>query len=291
MDEFDFLRHEKLTDRLSVVRESFGPCLTFNIYVVIGDHNVAVVDSGLGATGGLRRYIETYITRKAPMVCYMTHVHLDHFGGAILFDEAYLNHREYHRVPWDLNVERRFSDLAKFCGGNQEILDFCREHYLQNENVKYKDVVDGDVVDLGGVTLQAIELPGHSAGSVAYYNREENYALVGDAIQYFGSFIRCRDFAEALRCLNRFIAMMPEDIVLYNGHEPVHRTLAMANDLRTAFEDLLAGRTEGDEPFPAQFAYLPPEDKFMKRMSHKVGSVMVPYDANVLEQRAKESRA
>ena len=112
MNEFDFLSHEKIMENLYCVHEDFShDDHSFSIFVVTGKDKTAVIDSGFGVTGGLRRYIETYITKKTPMICLLTHVDLDHMGGAVLFDEVYLNERELPKLDWNLNVERRFSDL------------------------------------------------------------------------------------------------------------------------------------------------------------------------------------
>jgi hydroxyacylglutathione hydrolase len=281
MNEIDFLKHEKISDRFHVVRESFGHGVVFNVYIIIGDNKVAIIDSSIGATGGLRRYIETHVTDKRPMACYMTHGHLDHFGGAILFDEVYLNHREYPKVPWNLNVPRRLSDLDVFADGNKEILDFCKEHYIHNENVSYRDVDDGDIIDLGGVRLEVIMLPGHSPGLLTYFNRADNYVIVGDSLMKTNAgYTRCDDMPKSLEYLNRFIAMMPGNVVMYNGHEVETCSIDLAHTFKTSMEDIIAGRTQNDLPSPAWFSYRLPEDSKMKRMVHYVGNVGMAYDAN-----------
>lgn len=284
MNEFDFLSHEQLREHLYVVHESFEKGSCFNIFVVTGDDKTAVFDAGFGVTGGLRRYIETCITDKTPMVCYTTHGDLDHIGGAALFDEVYMNERELPKLEWNLNVERRFSDLKMFSHNNQELIEFCRKHYICNEHLKTKNIEDGDEIDLGNIKLEAIKLPGHTPGSLAYYNRTENYAIMGDAILRTSSWQRCRDLQECLDCYTRFIEMVPEDIILYSNHGYETQTIRDCLELKQAFEEILAGDTQEDEPFQLIFEYIDPEELEYDVRQHKCGSYNVPYDSKVLPQ-------
>jgi glyoxylase-like metal-dependent hydrolase (beta-lactamase superfamily II) len=283
MHEYDFISHEKINDRLFCVHENyFRVEFLFNIYVVIGDEKIGVFDTGLGVTGALRRYIEEKITDRKPIVSYMTHVDLDHSGGAMLFDEAYLNSRELPKLEWNLNVERRFSDLAIFCGENREILDFCREHYLKNENVKFRNIDNGDIVSLGGVSFEVIRIFGHTPGSLVFYNREENYVIGGDAIQSLNSYQRCRDPKQSMADLDRFIKIMPENVKIYTGHEKRPLLLNSAYDILAAWQEVTEGKTEGDTKSGMPFTCVDPEELSYDVRKHDCGSIVLLYDANVL---------
>ncbi|MDR1272614.1 MAG: MBL fold metallo-hydrolase [Clostridiales Family XIII bacterium] len=286
MHEFDFLSHEQLGERLYVVRESLSD-KNFNIFVIIGDQKVMVIDSGMGFSGGLRRYIERYITDKKPMLSYATHGDLDHIGSAILFDEAYLNHRDLEKLDWNLNVERRLSDLNLFCGGDAETMAFAKANYVRNENVQFKDVDDGDVVDLGGVQFEVIMTPGHTAGSVAYLNRKDGYVILGDAAIKGGSWQRCKDYDECLECQKRFVGLLPDDVAIYNNHDLVPVPRQMLDDITTALEEILAGKSEGDTQFTLMFDFIDPEELTYDVWEHTVGMASVPYNANILKERGK----
>ena len=191
MNELDFFSHSKLNDRLYQVVESYAPCedpglgngSRFNIYVAIGDNKAAVIDSGLGAVSGLRCYIEKNITGNKPLICCLTHTHPDHVGGSMLFDEVYINSNEVIGLEWNIDLERRLSDLELFADYQQDVIDYCKEHYVAKLLDRYTIVEDGDYIDLGGVKLEVIRIPGHTHGSVGYYNRRENYILSGDCLQ------------------------------------------------------------------------------------------------------------
>ena len=285
INDFTFLSHEKLRDRLYLIRECYlNPENIFNIYVVPGADKTGIFDTGLGVTSGLRSYIERNITAgPKPMHAYMTHVDLDHSGGAILFDEACMNERDLPKLAWNLNVKRRLSDLGVFCKNNREVLQYCEEHYLHNEGIAFQNIDDGDLIDLGGVKFEVIKLPGHTPGSLVYYNRAENYVLGGDAIQLHNTCQRCRDLKESVFYYERFIKRMPEDVIIYTGHERSHLTLAAARDIRNGMQEILAGRTEEDTPSGMPFPCIDPEELDYDVKEHKCGQVSVIYDANTLK--------
>jgi hydroxyacylglutathione hydrolase len=282
MNDFDFLKHEKLNDRLYVIRESFLAAHNENIYVIVGDDKVGIFDSGMGVTCGLRPYIETYITDKRPMHCYVTHVDLDHLGGAALFDEVYLNHRDYSLLPWNLDVHRRFSDLKGFSNGNQKVLDYCSDRYVFNGDLQCKDIDQGDIIDLGGVELEVIRLIGHSDGSLGFYNREDNYIIEGDACSKHNFWVRCTDFKVALGCLNHVIRNTPEDVKIYHGHDIEVLSKSVFYTMKTAVEDLIAGRTQDDKKFILPFTFVHPSELKMHMKQHMVGDFMMAYNADIL---------
>lgn len=300
MNDFNFYKHIKVNDRFYIVQEDYG-FQVLNIYVLIGDFKVAVIDSGMGTVGGLRKYIETFITDKRPMVSYATHGHIDHIGGAILFDAAYLNHGDYNGIEWALNVERRFGDLEWFSDNNQEMLNYSRIHYLKNKDTQFKDINDGDQIDLGGIELSVIALPGHSKGSVAYYWADGKCAFMGDAVG--GNSVpdtqkttnavggSCKggktEFLEAIKALKRFSALVPPDTLLYGGHcisgqtSPVIPYEVIPDRIR-GLQEIIDNKTEHDIPFTLVQKIQAPENYKMKRKKHQCGIATITYDSNLI---------
>ena len=196
-NDFDFLWHEKLADGLWRVVEDWGGPQKICIYVVEGTERVAVIDSGCGATHGLRKYIETHITDKKPMICLLSHTHPDHAGGCTLFDAQYVHEDEIPQVAWGLNDKRRVHDAAAFAFSglpgskyhgdldrSLAVWEYCNQNYVPVDwkNIQWNLVKDGDIIDLGGKKLECIFMNAH--GTMIYYNREEDYALCGDNLTY-----------------------------------------------------------------------------------------------------------
>ena len=56
------------------------------------------------------------------------------------------------------------------------------EFYDSRREKPFLNVVDGQKFDLGNVTLKVIEVPGHTAGSVAVLIEERRICIYGDAV-------------------------------------------------------------------------------------------------------------
>ena len=116
-------------------------------YVVEGDDKVCVIDTMNGYTD-IKSYIRKFTDK--PIVVVNTHGHPDHIFGNVYFDEALLN-------PKDLELAESFVNLPEF-------VDACKKYNLRMP--PFKPVREGDVIDLGGKTLEVYELPGHTAGGI-----------------------------------------------------------------------------------------------------------------------------
>jgi glyoxylase-like metal-dependent hydrolase (beta-lactamase superfamily II) len=88
-----------------------------------------------------------------------------------------------------------------------------------------RTVVDGDVLDLGGVGLEVLHTPGHTPGSICLYDRVDGVLFTGDTV--FAEGVGRTDFAGgdagALReSLERLVGFCEENGVekIYPGHGP-----------------------------------------------------------------------
>ncbi|MCL4393898.1 MAG: MBL fold metallo-hydrolase, partial [Chloroflexi bacterium] len=76
---------------------------------------------------------------------------------------------------------------------------------------------DGDVIDLGGVTLQVLHTPGHSPGSISLYCPEDEALITADAVQPVGGLPLYADLA-ATRASMRRLLDLPRVTTLYCAH-------------------------------------------------------------------------
>ncbi|MCI1723557.1 MAG: MBL fold metallo-hydrolase [Lachnospiraceae bacterium] len=290
MNGFDFYSYEKLNSRLYVIHEKIG-CNCYNIFVATGSRKSVAFDAGMGFTSDLRNYIERNIAVHHPIECYLTHGDIDHIGSAVLFDSYYLNHRDYPQLKYHLNPERLFAETGKFCGNDPNIMSFIHENYVHKEDFEknVRDINNGDTIDLGNMKFEVYKLPGHTPGSLAFFNREENYAIVGDAILTTSSFGRCKDYQESFDAYNYFISVLPYDVVLYSGHGTNTEGISRLLYIKQAFKEIIEGRTQGDEHFTLAFDFLPkelmdPEEFTYDMWCHRTGTAVVPYNANALKK-------
>ena len=256
MRHLNFHSHEKVSERVYVVTEGYSRVHRFTIGVVIGDEKVLVIDSGLGMTGDLRTYIEGFAGTEKPMICACTHGNIDHVGAACLFDEAYLNHGDHVDVLRAFDNERRLRDLSAFSLFNDEVIAYGREHMIEdNSKVVFKDIDEGQVFDLGGISVEPIRTLGHTEGHLAYYIRQENIAFGGDAINVSTGLKRLdREGLLAYRdMLYRFLSITGDDVAIYAGHLNRPHKSNVPRNLALACEEVANGETRGDPPAESIF--------------------------------------
>lgn len=131
------------------------------MYLLEGEDKALLIDTGWGA-GNLRQLVEK-LTSK-PVLVTNTHGHLDHSGGngewesVMMLPGAEGDIFTCHRLPFDISQ-------------------------LAYPNYEHKIVHDGDVIDLGGRTIELMDISAHSNGSLAYLDRKNGYLFVGDELE------------------------------------------------------------------------------------------------------------
>ncbi len=127
----------------------------------------AVVDPG----GDLER-IEDAIKKSGAKIekILLTHGHIDHAGGAA-----------------DLAAKLKVKVVGPAIA-DKPVLDNIPNRAAMFNMPDAKSVTpdvwlkDGDEVAVGGLTFRIVEAPGHSPGSIVYFNAENKLALMGDVL-------------------------------------------------------------------------------------------------------------
>lgn len=168
-----------------------GNCAT----LVVGSCGALLFDTMLGL-GDLRGLVEGITT--LPLTVVNSHGHYDHVGGNRQFDSVYIS-------PLDKPVVARTEAYLSEIGSNMgRDLSSTADSYHMFDRLL--DLEPGMVFDLGGVTAEAVALPGHTAGSMGLHLRESRIMLVGDAISpqmclFFPDSLGLEEYRETLRRL------------------------------------------------------------------------------------------
>jgi hydroxyacylglutathione hydrolase len=85
-------------------------------------------------------------------------------------------------------------------------------------------LAEGDTVTVAGASFDILHCPGHSPGSVAYINRAQRFALVGDVL-FRGSIGRTEGLPQAdhdtlIRSIKTKLLPLGDDIAFICGHGP-----------------------------------------------------------------------
>lgn len=201
-------------------------------FVVVGSEKAAVIDT-MNGYEDVQNVVRT-IT-DLPLVVINTHGHLDHIYGNAYFGEAYIH-------PDDLNLA-----WESYSYYNYKILQ--SQYALQPVN--FLTAEDGDIFDLGGISLEVIHVPGHTRGGICLLDREDRVLFTGDTINkhcwmQLDSSTSMEEFYESLENIQRFRSEY--DYVLH-GHTQNFDDATLYENLMAAVREVMEGVNDKDTPY------------------------------------------
>ncbi len=171
---------ELIAEKSWMIRNSFTAHSEALCYLVEGKDYALLIDSILGM-GNLKTFCGT-LTEK-PVLLVNTHAHSDHFGGNFFFESCYMPHRDIGSFQDSLGVRKQqLVDMAR-----ESALAEYRDRIEPDDNfadwvpMKVYPLYDGDVFDLGDRKIRAVEVGGHTAGSMVLIDPLTRIAYSGDA--------------------------------------------------------------------------------------------------------------
>ena len=165
-------------------------------FLLTGTKTALLIDSGMN-TANIKEAAAR--VTSLPVKLFNTHADPDHTGGNGEFDEVMMN--------------------------PAELVNYRTPHTSQ----KIVPVYDGDIIDLGGRTLKAIALPGHTPGSTALLDAESGMLFSGDPVQdgHIFMFGAMRDLSAYILSLKRLLSFKDSIKEIY----PCHGTCPVSPDI------------------------------------------------------------
>jgi glyoxylase-like metal-dependent hydrolase (beta-lactamase superfamily II) len=158
----------------------------------IGKEKALLFDTGYGFDD-----LPAAIREKTdlPLIVVNSHGHPDHVCGNFRFTgDIYIHEKDMDGCRWFSNFDNR-KEAVKGAKQTEDystkelrnILpkNFDEEYYVNQGAGNLLPVKEGDVFELGGITLKVYEFPGHSMGSIGLYYQEEKLLYFADAINNF----------------------------------------------------------------------------------------------------------
>lgn len=173
-----------------------------NTYLIVGSAGAAFVDAGWNRPGEAQARIDYWIKLGRPPVkgIAVTHRHTPHWENAPLIQQA--------------------------CGNPPIIATHTEkpviEERMQGAGKIDRAVRDGETLSLGNMTLEFLEAPGHTYGSLAVFIRETRALFTGDNVMGSGSSVVNPGEGEItlyLQTMQKFLRYGPA--VIYPGQGPV----------------------------------------------------------------------
>ncbi|MEZ4906114.1 MAG: MBL fold metallo-hydrolase [Saprospiraceae bacterium] len=138
----------------------------------------------------------------------LTHGHIDHILGLNFITN------KYNLIPM-LNSE----DIFLLDSANK-IAELYGIKYDGYEN-KTNNIEDKSTLNIGNIELECIHVPGHSPGSICFYNKSKNILIAGDVL--FNMSIGRTDlpggnYEQLITGIQKRLFTLPEETIVYPGH-------------------------------------------------------------------------
>lgn len=183
-----------------------------NTYVVYDGETkeCVIIDPGcsnVSEENELFRFIDGHGLK--PLMIVNTHGHIDHIMGNAALKRRY-----------GISVAAHPDVKSDFTRSQQQAMMFGLPIVAQCD-LPDQDLKDGEVIKVGGGTLEVISTPGHACGSISLYAEVEGWVFTGDAL--FCRSIGRTDFPggnyEQLReSIRERLFHLPDDTEVYSGH-------------------------------------------------------------------------
>ena len=159
-----------------------------------------------------QQQLASFITGKGLTIAGQinTHCHVDHILGVRFmkteYGTAFRAHTEESKAAAGVSL------MGNLFGWNVEPLGDIDEF-----------IGDHQTIGVGNHVLQCIHVPGHSAGSLAFYSAEGGFVITGDAL-FHGSIGRTDlpggDYDTLIGSIRKRLLVLPPETVVYPGHGP-----------------------------------------------------------------------
>ena len=189
-------------------RVPLGPLQTNCYLYALPDGECVIIDPGEEA----EKLIQIIREKKwRPIAILLTHAHFDHIGAVDRIREVFAIPVYVHKKEeeWLTNPAlngSRFFQLGEIKAAPAE-----------------KVIIEEGIFKVGNFTFNVLFTPGHSPGSVSFYDVDEALVFSGDAL-FHGSIGRTDlpggNHQQLMESLHKKLCILPEETLCLSGHGP-----------------------------------------------------------------------
>ncbi len=190
---------------------TFGP-FQENTYVLWDETlDCVIIDPG-NSNANENKTLSDFISANhlKPQRLLLTHAHIDHINGNQYVYDTYKLLPEVH--PNDVVFIEKHTATATMYGLS-----------VEQSPMPKAFINEGDVITLGNTSLQTLFTPGHSPGSITFYNEDQKLLISGDVL-FYGSIGRTDlplgDHTTLINSIKQKLMVLADDVKVYSGHGP-----------------------------------------------------------------------
>ncbi len=194
---------------ISIQSFTFGP-FQENTYILYDETNECVIiDPGCydnTERAELANFIEQ--NKLRPVKLLNTHCHLDHIFGNGFVAKMYNLLPEFHKD--EIKVFDAYTPTAI-------MYNLIAEPSPEAKNY----LAEGDKIQFGNSTLEIVFTPGHSPGSITFYNVEQKFMIAGDVLFYTSigrTDLPGGNFETLMNSIKTKLFPLGDDYKVYSGH-------------------------------------------------------------------------
>ncbi|MDO5436480.1 MAG: MBL fold metallo-hydrolase [Clostridia bacterium] len=219
---------EQVNEHVWIMRDEHND----TCYLVVGEDKAMLVDTMCGYVN-VREAAES-VTDK-PLMVVNTHGHGDHVFGNLWFTEAWMHPDDLPMVNEALEDPQVQKAMREAGAGN----------------FYFHPARQGDLFDLGGLTAEIIELPGHTPGGICVLLREDRILFTGDSINrhLWMQLDGCTSLKEYGEKLDAVAWVKEKADRILHGHASGPEPISLMDDMRRGIAEIVAGETADDSDY------------------------------------------
>ncbi len=258
-------------------------------YLIEGKNQALLID-GLSGVGSLKSFVRELT--DLPVQIVNTHGHVDHCGANFEYGEC-LIHPADIRLMYDHSDPMMRLNFAKSGSMFRPLpVEPTLEDVIPPRAVKTFPIYDGDSLDLGGVTLEVIGVPGHSFGTIVLLDRARRVVYSGDAcnantLLFTENSASIEEYRESLL---HFKTFQPDFDGMYGGHGPgpvpntiIDEAIELCEEILKGTDDQIEGSSIG-----RPCLYAKSKDDHFRRLDGKLANIA--YSKENIRKRNQRSQ-
>lgn len=188
---------------------TFGP-FQENTYILSDETKECILIDPGNNNASEHKQLQEYIKQHQliPKRLILTHAHVDHINGNQFVFDTYGLLPEVHQE--DVFFIEKHLATANMYGIQAE-----------QSPMPISFIKEGDVIQFGDSVLQTLHTPGHSPGSISFYNTQDKFIIGGDVL-FYGSIGRTDlpmgNHATLIKSIKEKLFPLGDDMKVYSGH-------------------------------------------------------------------------